>query len=210
MIVTLVDGTSVSIPDLTEQEIERIYTMHAAFLEREENQEEKSQGTPFDSILSGLGGSSNTPFSMSFGLSDGISTAMQHNPTQSEMPELPPEILEKVSTLSKIVSPDEIAAMPDPIEGCNCLYCQVTRTIKRENAPQFEEGPGPIDELIDDDIPEEELKFDQWMIEEVEDNLYVVKNKLDPHEEYRVFLGEPCGCTCGEKHCEHIVAVLKS
>ena len=33
---------------------------------------------------------------------------------------------------------------------------------------------------------------------------------LDPNEHYNVFLGTPLGCTCGEKDCEHIRAVLST
>ena len=40
--------------------------------------------------------------------------------------------------------------------------------------------------------------------------LIVVTNPLDANEHYNVFLGDPIGCTCGQKNCEHIRAVLNS
>ena len=42
------------------------------------------------------------------------------------------------------------------------------------------------------------------------DKLFTVVNKLDPQENYHVYLGHPVGCTCGKQGCEHILVVLKS
>ena len=55
---------------------------------------------------------------------------------------------------------------------------------------------------------EEDLKFRNWEIEQTADKLYIVTNPFDKNEHYSVFLGDPLGCTCGEKNCEHIRAVL--
>jgi hypothetical protein len=61
-----------------------------------------------------------------------------------------------------------------------------------------------------EEISDDDLKFRDWEIAQTEANLYSVTNPLDPSEHYSVFLGEPLGCTCGSKNCEHIKAVLKS
>ena len=64
----------------------------------------------------------------------------------------------------------------------------------------------PTEEKIDD----LDLVFRDWEIKELSNNLYTVTNPLDLNEHYNVFLGEPIGCTCGHKNCEHIKAVLQS
>jgi hypothetical protein len=62
------------------------------------------------------------------------------------------------------------------------------------------------EELVSDD----ELKFRTWDISQSNEKLYIVSNPLDDHEHYSVYLGEPIGCTCGQKLCEHVRAVLNN
>ena len=69
--------------------------------------------------------------------------------------------------------------------------------------------------LIDKDVGEEivsdeDLAFRDWEIKQTTDEKYQVTNPLDANEQYNVFLGNPLGCTCGEKNCEHIRAVLST
>ena len=59
-------------------------------------------------------------------------------------------------------------------------------------------------------VSDEELRFKTWEISQTNDKLYLVSNPIDANEHYSVYLGEPVGCTCGEKHCDHIRAVLSS
>ena len=63
---------------------------------------------------------------------------------------------------------------------------------------------------VEEEITEDDLKFRNWDIRQTADKLYAVTNPLDENEHYSVFLGTPLGCTCGEKNCEHIRAVLNS
>ncbi len=60
------------------------------------------------------------------------------------------------------------------------------------------------------EVKEEDLRFQQWTACRLEENMYSVTIKLDSIEHYHVYLGDPMGCTCGKKGCEHIVAVLLS
>ncbi|MGH2612567.1 MAG: hypothetical protein ACRDFB_05905, partial [Rhabdochlamydiaceae bacterium] len=62
----------------------------------------------------------------------------------------------------------------------------------------------------EEEVSDEDLKFRTWDIKQENDKLYSVTNPLDKKEHYNVFLGKPLGCTCGNKNCEHIQAVLKS
>ncbi len=76
-----------------------------------------------------------------------------------------------------------------------------------ENEPV---GSGVNPENLDEDVSEEELKFKMWDIEEIDETLFKVTNPLDANEHYNVYLGNPIGCTCGKKNCEHIKAVLNT
>jgi hypothetical protein len=71
-------------------------------------------------------------------------------------------------------------------------------------------GGRTLEPINDEEISAEDLRFKEWEIAKLSQNLYKVINPLDSNEEYQVFLGTPIGCTCGIHHCEHIKAVLKS
>jgi hypothetical protein len=66
----------------------------------------------------------------------------------------------------------------------------------------------PLEEI--EEVSDEDLKFRDWEIKQTAEQLYTVTNPLDANEHYNVFLGSPLGCTCGDKNCEHIRAVLTS
>jgi hypothetical protein len=135
-----------------------------------------------------------------FGTSlDGLGGMMQHNPNQANAPDLPPEILQKIGAISKILSPSDEVDLPKAETGCNCFYCQIARALN------------PATSVLEEpEVTAEELNFQQWTITQTGDKLYMVVNRLDDHEKYNVYLGQPIGCTCGKEGCEHILAVLKS
>ncbi len=119
--------------------------------------------------------------------------AMQHNPQQSKLPDLPSQVLERLGSIVKSLGFDEGTLIPSPEENCNCVYCQLSRSLGGE-----EDSPAK----------EEELTFRDWDIAQLEGKLYKVTSPLDPNEQYNVYLGTPLGCTCGHQDCEHIRAVL--
>jgi hypothetical protein len=131
-----------------------------------------------------------------------MSSALQHNQAQSNMPDLPQEILNKIKSLSQFLSKEDAEFLPKAEPHCNCMHCQLARAIsseKESNAIEEEEV-----------ISEEDLRFRSWDIEQSGDKLYTVKNPLDHQEQYNVYLGDPIGCTCGQKNCEHLKAVLNT
>ena len=71
-------------------------------------------------------------------------------------------------------------------------------------------GPGKEIPKPDEPVPDAELSFQEWDIVQTGKDLFHVSSRLDPNEQYNVFLGNPVGCTCGKAGCEHILAVLKS
>jgi hypothetical protein len=136
------------------------------------------------------------PFKEGGGL-DTFNHSMQHNPLDAETPPLPPEMLNKIAAIARAFGLED-TALPKAEPHCNCPYCQVARAIHNEAAPEEEI------------VSEAELQFRDWQIQQQADKLYTVTNPLDANEQYNVFLGEPLGCTCGSKNCEHIRAVLNS
>lgn len=225
LIIRLADGALISIPNLPPADIEAIFTAHSAFIDNFLSNHELTQENPPVHFLRNTSNSHLTSLPSEF-MNEGMGamhlnlenmetfrSSLLHNLAQAHMPNLPVEILNKIAAITKIIAPGEIQNMPKPEPHCNCPHCQIARAIHNdsENATQ-EASHSPIENKKDGDEPvtEQDLAFQQWGISQIGDRLYCVANKLDPQEKYRVYLGEPVGCTCGVAGCEHILAVLKS
>ncbi len=203
LILSLHNGTLIKIPNLSEEVLEKIFRTHSRILAGTEKKKKEDHANPFFGVnpvnaenMVGLG------FPMKFGVAlEGLGAAMQHNPSQSDAPNLPPEVLEKISAVSKIMGADRSLSLelkPEP--HCNCTHCQIARALKGDLPASEAEEP----------VTEEDLRFKTWDIIQSGDRLYTVTNPLDDKEQYSVYLGEPLGCTCGQKSCEHIKAVLNT
>lgn len=216
--INLTGGKCIQIEQLPEATIEAIFEAHANYME---SQEQIKQTTP--SLKESFPFEMDIPIKMGFstidklGLSnEHLGTALQHNPAHAHAPDLPPEILNKITAIAQIIPPETGADLPKPEPHCNCLHCQITRAIHQSldgNKPnsddqqqQPSQGQNEQEELVTD----EDLHFCQWDITQIGDKLFNVINRLDHYEKYSVFLGDPVGCTCGQPGCEHILAVLKS
>jgi len=176
LVVTLKNDTTVEVPNLPQSAITTIFDAHAKSLQ--------------------------PSFPMPFGFSipvngDGPVTAfgggMEHNPDQANFPNLPPQLLEKLTVILKSLGIDAGNTLPRPEENCNCVHCQIVKSL---GTPA--EEPVAI----------EDLSFRDWEVTQLEGQLYKVTNPLDKNEHYEVFLGTPLGCTCGKNDCEHIKAAL--
>lgn len=204
LVIYLQSGNVVNIPHLPLETLEAIFTYHAAYLEGNQSQIENQPVHPTATAkatnLNDLLEQSEPSFRFAFGAPNGIGYAMQHNPNQSNAPNLPADLLEKIGAVAKILLPNEaVLAKAEP--SCNCFYCQIIRTMHPEAINQLEEQA---------EITDTDLQFQQWNILQVGENLFNVSNRLDEKEKYSVYLGQPIGCTCGKEGCEHIIAVLKS
>ena len=200
LVITLFDGDTLHIPDLKSDTIHLIFENHTNYLEKELSFEENDMEI---SNLSGIIQKSEPSIRLAFGGSiENLGGMMQHNPDQADAPNLPPEILQKIGAIAKIISPSEEMLLPRPEQGCNCFFCQIATAL----------NPEPVDHLSISEpvVTDEDLHFQQWDIHKTDDKLYSVVNRLDDHEKYNVYLGQPVGCTCGKEGCEHILAVLKS
>lgn len=189
LVVILQNRVQVEIPSLNKEIVDQVFEAHAKYAELE--------GGP----LFPLDGAYHLdlPFKSAETGPELLSSSMHHNPDQKDLPPLPPDILKKIGTIVKAFGLEDFSLIPQSEENCNCMYCQVVRSIRGEEKE-------PHEELIS----EEDLKFKTWDIEQAGEKLYTVINPLDQNERYNVFLGEPLGCTCGQKNCEHIRAVLSS
>ena len=185
LIITLADGSQVEIPNLEQRYIDEIFQVHAQHSEKDAN---PGKGL-FDNAFS-----FSLPMKADGGMLDPLSSQLQHNPDQSELPLLPANVLEKITGIVKSLGLEDLSILGTPEPNCNCIYCQLTRSL------------GQVEEVVDD----VDLTFRDWEVTEKENNLFRVVSPLDSNEHYDVFLGEPLGCTCGEKNCEHIRAVLNT
>lgn len=212
--VLLNSGSSIEIPGLSEDVLKQIFKAHTEFLENSQettptSTSQESSATQNDKAATSFGnfGGISLGFPPNIGDLDsiqGFGSMMQHNPKHANAPNIPAEMLEKVSAIAKAVGLDkQLEQIPKAEPHCNCPYCQLARAmggIKPEEKESCNE----------EEVSEEDLKFKEWDIVDEGSHLYKVSNPLDPSEHFQVYLGDPLGCTCGNKNCEHIQAVLKS
>jgi len=195
LLVELVHGGKVVVPGLEYDLIQNIFTAHEHAME--------AKAHPPQAFPTNF----NLPTKL-FG--DGLEKMglmFQHNPEESNIPPLPPEILDKISISIKAIGLSETTAIPEPREGCNCSFCQIARAFQMAAQPEPSEKQETENEEA---VSEEDLHFCNWDIISKGDQLYDVTNRLDRSEHYQVYLGKPIGCTCGSADCEHIQAVLRS
>jgi hypothetical protein len=190
----LTTGVRIEIPGLEREIVEQIFTAHATFLQNEAEVKRRTQEqtgqNPFQQLMS-----------MPLPMIGGAEAIFQHDGAKSSAPPLPPELLEKISSIVGAMGDEIVASLPKPEPHCNCPHCQIMRAVQGEGAEV-----APQEEAVTD----EDLRFRTWDILKIADHLYRVTNPLDGKEQYNVFLGEPVGCTCGASKCEHIQAVLQT
>lgn len=195
LVVTLADRKVVTIPNLTPEDIETIFSAHATALE-------ESNGPVIERMMRLP---TENPFRVGFSTLDNFGMPMQHDPNQAEAPDLPLEVLEKITAIAKVLSPEDGLIAPQPVANCNCVFCQISRTLNGLNKVEIDITP-----VSEEEIKADELSFQQWEIVQTAEKMYTVTSRLDNLEKYNVYLGHPVGCTCGQQGCEHILAVLKS
>ncbi len=200
----LVDGEVVSIPNLDQAVIDMAFHEHLLYLEStQQGKEDAFQEEKLGSLIGVLQqfskgcdvqiSSPKQLFSSLFSGAIPVDIVLQHTPEQKDQPDAPAEILEKMAAMIRSLAESVPVLLPKPEPHCNCMHCQVARTIADED---------------EEEVEEEDLKFREWDVIQSGDQLYTVTNPLDPQEQFSVYLGDPIGCTCGQPNCEHIEAVL--
>ncbi len=205
LVISLKSSQKVSIPNLEPRVLEEVFSAHAEYMEKN-----TPNNTP-DAFLGNLQGALRTgaPGGAPLDLENigSFTGMMQHDPAQKDAADLPKEILERVSQVAKALGLDqENFEAPDSEPHCNCPYCQIARAMHGDVTGETKEAPEQVEEIV----PDTELKFREWDINEVAEKLFEVSNPFDKSEHYQVYLGQPIGCTCGKNNCEHIIAVLNS
>jgi hypothetical protein len=214
LVIHLMEGREVRIPNLDASLIDIAFSSHIKYLEKKGSVPSRlktgQDGKTIGSLLHQLTGLSpeqlaNMPIRFGIAGIEGMPgmEVLQHNQSQANVPEMPAEVLEKITGMIKMMLQGDLSAFPKPEPHCNCPHCQVARSIHGIEKTDEEVGSEPT-------VSEEDLKFRDWDITRKGDQLYTVTNPLDPREHYSVYLGDPVGCTCGQSHCEHIKAVLYS
>ena len=206
LFVLLQNGTTIEVPNLEAPAFKDIFEAHEKFLNSETDHPTNPKNKPKINKDSDLSLSFGFPFKLN-GISgiENIGSFLHHNGDLKDSPKLPPEIVAKISAITKSLgmNPDELN-IPKAEPHCNCPYCQVARALSHPSKQkEKEDGEEEI-------VTEKDLSFREWDIKQTGDKLYEVTNPLDHNEHYQVYLGTPIGCTCGEKNCEHIRAVLSS
>lgn len=197
LVITLNNSARIQIPQLEGSIIEAIFKAHAKYMQLEQPQTKPAKIPHNESSLSfGI------PLKPGMGL-ESFGSLLQHNPEQSDSPDLPNELLSKITSLSKTMPVNDPDMIPKPEPHCNCAHCQISKALQTGFNSKLQQ----VEEEI---VSDEDLKFHTWDIAQSGDKLYTVTSVLDNQEHYNVYLGEPLGCTCGEKNCEHIKAVLSS
>lgn len=213
LVITLKDGDTINIPGLIQENIDAVFHYHAEALEKESPISHESifnNSEPMQALSETQRMTSTPSFQLAFGTLDGLQHIMQHNPEHSNAPELPIELIQKITAITKILSTDDSLVLPKPEAHCNCFHCQIARAVTPSDTDPILIETQPLIEEEKEAVLDEELQFQQWNIQQTNDKLFVVTNKLDENEQYNVYLGEPLGCTCGKEGCEHMLAVLKS
>ena len=203
LFIDLVNGSRIEIPHLDDQTLAEIFYAHTSFLEGPGTNEKKPLNQGLSSLLS-----LHLPTKFLDEGIEKIAGVLKHNPESSDTDDLPQEILDKVSAIAQSLNIEDTSNIPVPIEGCNCLFCQISRTIQKQIAILTHESQ--TEQQGEELVTEEDLRFKTWDIEQHDNQLYQVTNPLDRNEHYNVFLGQPIGCTCGNPQCEHIAAVLRT
>ncbi len=200
LIVELVQGGRVAVPGLSLDLIHKIFAIHSNALEISSQVPSAPKGDLKSLAL-------NLPIKMFGDSLEKMESLLQHNPDQADAEELPPEVVEKIGVFIQTLGLSDTTAVPNAEDGCNCTFCQIARAIHGALETEKQEAT-----LIssEDPVSEDDLRFRSWDINQKGDKLYQVTNPLDQNEHYNVFLGEPIGCTCGMRNCEHVRAVLSS
>ena len=205
LVVNLNDGETIQIPSLTPTIVEQVFQAHAEFIDKEASEQPSAAKLSNPLIQTLFSEGTDSPFKVGFNGLEGLGAPLQHNPENMNAPDIPQPILQKIASIAKVLAAEDVAALAKPEPHCNCMYCQIARTIQNEAngiiLPESKE---------DDTVSEDDLSFRHWDIAQTGDKLFSVINRLDGKEKYSVYLGHPIGCTCGKTGCEHIVAVLKS
>jgi len=224
LVVGLSNGVCIEVPLLEQPIIDAIFAIHAKVIEQSGSSHPLFLGPQTNTHPNGGVEKKESIFTFGFPLPvsmehfEQLGTFLQHSSQQSNAPDLPQEVLQKVGSLIRTIGVDNASVLPSPEPHCNCPHCQIARAlhaglesdgsnpehigIKKESADL-----GETAQKEEEVLPGELIFRDKWEINLIGDQIYKVTNPKDEKEYYNVFLGAASGCTCGKPNCEHVHAV---
>ena len=206
LVISLKSNAKVTIPGLDAKTLEAVFKAHTEYLEG--NTPTKAQEDILGNLHNALQMGTLPSIPINFENLGSFTGMMQHDPSQKNAPDLPSEILDRISQVAKALGLDEASFdAPEGEPHCNCPYCQIAKALNGVMNDHTDEIESNCEDEI---VRDSELTFREWDIKQVADKLYSVTNPLDESEHYQVYLGQPIGCTCGKNNCPHIIAVLNS
>lgn len=159
LIFHLKDGMSIKVPHLDPALIEIAFISHMKFLENATGRADVQAQKPGGMIQSLLGISPDQiaaiPIRLGISLPgniENLETVFQHNSAQANAPELPPEVIEKITSITRMMTNGDVNNFPKPEPHCNCMHCQVARGIHG----------GAASEEVAESVSDEDLKFKNW------------------------------------------------
>jgi len=188
LVIHLVSGSRLEIPGLNNSTLLQIFQSHEQYLE-EIGKESPPQNEAHPQSLS-----FGFPLKINGDQFESFMKTIQEGGKMAPL-ELSAELLSQINDSVKMLGLGGTDLLDHP------LYAKLEAMLSSDK---------PLEPIQDEEISDEDLRFKEWEITEISQNLYKVINPLDLNEEYQVFLGTPVGCTCGLDHCDHIKAVLKS
>lgn len=189
--ILLQNGSKITIPSLDMSTVEKVFHCHAKHLEGSS----LAVRVPSSQILS---------FS-NLQLLSTLGSFCEHDPNNSNAPALPKAVLEQFTEVAKSLPIANSEDLPKAEPHCNCPYCQITKAIHQSLSYQ-----DPAQELEEEEVSDKDLSFTSWIIEPLPSNIYKVIDPDNLAEYYLVSLNTPLQCSCGQTHCCHMQAVLRS
>jgi hypothetical protein len=219
--ISLKDGSTIKIPEMTDLVVEAIFSSHAKHLENPTTENKAQKENSFfmkeppstTLILEGpfpfSPGLLENPFLLGGGSMENLKNFMpvfQHDPEKSQEEILfPQSLIDKIVKVMKTLGVDKLNSLPKPEPHCNCPFCQISRSLRNSLEKDSTE--------VEEEIQESDLSFRSWIIQPTSKSTYTVTHPDALHESYTVDLGSessPLSCSCGCNRCEHIRAVLSS
>ncbi|MCB1118544.1 MAG: hypothetical protein KDK65_01145 [Chlamydiia bacterium] len=197
--VALHEGETILIPHLNQEMVEQIFIAYGKHMNEEAEQSHsllEAIKLPFPGGFFGAEIGIDLPFKVS----EGFQSIVHHDPKGTKAPDLPKELLDKLSRMAQMMLAHNPQAFSKAEADCNCFHCQIARELVQQT-------------LDAEDVHEEDLHFaPEWDVTPIDhdEKRYRVASRLNPDQSYQVHLGNPIGCTCGKNNCEHIIAALKS
>ena len=148
LIIGLVNGSKIEIPHLKQDEIVEVFSAHEKYLEQEISNKTPQKETPPSPFPPGFGESNSALISLPlrFGVDSSMGNLMQHNPEAANSPDLPEEMLEKISALSQMIGFENGENLPKPEPHCNCPHCQIMRVMHDDSEAPFSDQAEEEDE----------------------------------------------------------------